>query len=46
MPNLMTLPDAVIYQLDGVREVAWDQTEHVSLTRAFLNDPAAFLRHL
>ncbi|HEU0114639.1 MAG TPA: AAA family ATPase [Thermomicrobiales bacterium] len=47
-PILMALPGAVIYQLDGagLREVAWDQIEHVSLTRAFLNDPAAFLRHL
>jgi predicted ATPase len=47
-PILMALPGAVICQLDGagIREVAWDQIEHVSLTRAFLNDPAAFLRHL
>ncbi|HEX5497762.1 MAG TPA: AAA family ATPase [Thermomicrobiales bacterium] len=47
-PILMALPGAVIYQLDGegMREVVWDQVEHVSLTRAFLNDPAAFLRHL
>jgi predicted ATPase len=47
-PILMALPDAVIYQLDGegIRAVAWDEVEHVSLTRAFLNDPTAFLRHL
>lgn len=44
----MALPGAVIYPLygEGVCEVAWDQIEHVSLTRAFLNDPEAFLRHL
>jgi predicted ATPase len=47
-PILMALPGATVYQLDGdgIREAAWDQIEHVSLTRAFLNDPAAFLRHL
>ena len=26
--------------------VAWDELEHVSLTRDFLNDPDSFLRHL
>jgi predicted ATPase len=26
--------------------VAYDDLEHVALTRAFLNNPAAYLRHL
>lgn len=47
-PILMALPGATILQLgDGpARPVAWDDVEHVSVTRAFLNSPEAFLRHL
>lgn len=47
-PILMALPGAVILSFDRapVREVAYDEVEHVSLTRDFLNRPEAFLKHL
>nr|MBA3416223.1 ABC transporter ATP-binding protein [Chloroflexia bacterium] len=42
------LPGATILSLDDghVRPVAWDDLDHVRVTRQFLNDPEAFLRHL
>jgi predicted ATPase len=47
-PLLMAVPGAAIYSLDGgaPRRIAWDDLEHVAVTRDFLNDPGAFLRHL
>jgi predicted ATPase len=47
-PLLMAFPGAAIYSLDGgaPRPVAWNDLEHVSLTRDFLNDPDAYLRRL
>jgi predicted ATPase len=47
-PLLMAFPDAAIYSLDGGAplRVAWNDLEHVALTRDFLNDPGAFLRRL
>jgi predicted ATPase len=47
-PILMAFPGARILSLDAfpVREVAYDEVEHVSLTRAFLRNPDSFLRHL
>ena len=47
-PILMALPDATILLAeDGrLRPVAWNDLEHVRVTRAFLNDPAATLRRL
>ena len=47
-PILMAYPEARIYQIeDGILQtVAYDQLEHVQLTRDFLNNPAQFLRHL
>jgi predicted ATPase len=47
-PILMAFPGARIYSLDGgtPRRVAWDDLEHVALTRDFLNDPDMYLRHL
>jgi predicted ATPase len=47
-PILMAFPGAMIYNLDGgtPRRVAWGDLEHVALTRDFLSDPDAFLRHL
>jgi len=47
-PILMALPGADILSFDHapVRRVAYDEVEHVSLTRDFLNNPEAFLRHL
>jgi predicted ATPase len=47
-PILMAFPGARILSFDAfpVREVAYDEVEHVSLTRAFLRSPESFLRHL
>ena len=47
-PLLMAYPGAAIYSLDGgaATPVAWNELEHVALTRDFLNDPELFLRHL
>lgn len=47
-PILMAYPKATILSFDGetIREVAYDETEHVSITRSFLNKPEQYLRHL
>src|SRR5687768_11699774 len=47
-PIVMALPGADILSFDQqpVRRVPYEEVEHVSLTRDFLNNPEAFLRHL
>ena len=47
-PMLICYPGATIYQFDenGVRETGYEETEHFSLTKSFLNNPAVYLRHL
>ena len=47
-PILMATPDAVIFNFDASppAPVEWDDVEHVNITRAFLNHPESFLRHL
>jgi predicted ATPase len=47
-PLLMAYPDALIYQLDttGFRRVAYQETEHFQLTKAFLDSPERYFRHL
>ena len=47
-PILLALPGAHICEFtgDGMRRVAYDELEHVTLTRAFLHDPVAFTRRL
>ena len=47
-PLLMAYPDACIYQCgaDGVMPVAYDDTEHVRVTRDFLANPARMLQGL
>jgi predicted ATPase len=47
-PILMALPDSTIFSFDSypVSQIAWEDVEHVAITRAFLNDPESFLRHL
>jgi predicted ATPase len=47
-PILMAYPGAAILSFDHTppKEISYDETEHVSLTKAFLNNPEAFLRHL
>jgi len=47
-PILLGYPDAAILQLgdDGIRAIAFDEAPQVELTRAFLDEPQRFLRHL
>jgi len=47
-PIVLAYPEATIYRLDeqGIGQVQYDQTEHVLLTRDFLNDRHRFLRRL
>jgi predicted ATPase len=47
-PILMAYPDATILQFGKgeITPVRYDEVEHVSVTKAFLKNPAAFLRHL
>ncbi len=47
-PILMALPDSEILLLEGdaIGAVAYEEVEHVSVTKAFLNDPSRFLRRL
>lgn len=47
-PILMAIPGARLFELrrDGVHETSFDEIDHVRTLRAFLDDPAAFLRHL
>ncbi|MBX7218516.1 MAG: AAA family ATPase [Blastocatellia bacterium] len=47
-PIIMAFPGAKILSLDSlpIQEVAYDDLEHVRLTRDFLNQPERFLRHL
>jgi predicted ATPase len=47
-PILLAFPNATIYTFDdgAPRRVAFEDLEHVRLTRDFLNNPDAFLRHL
>jgi predicted ATPase len=47
-PILMATPGADIRLFDGetIRTVAYDEVEHVRVTRDFLNAPERYLRHL
>jgi predicted ATPase len=47
-PILLAYPNAKIYSFDSapVAAVTYDELEHVTLTRAFLNDPERFLRKI
>ncbi len=47
-PILLACPNAAIWSFDTtpIQRVAYEDLEHVTLTRDFLNDPGAFLRHL
>jgi len=47
-PILLTFPGATIYQLTdgGIGTVKCEETDAFKLTRAFLNRPEQFLRHL
>ena len=47
-PIVLAYPGATIYTFDRTppERIAFDELEHVSLTRAFLSDPHAYLRHI
>jgi len=47
-PMLICYPGAAIYQFDedGVRETSYEETEHFTLTKSFLNNPEMYFRHL
>ncbi|MDP8238411.1 MAG: AAA family ATPase [Candidatus Hatepunaea meridiana] len=47
-PILMAFPDATILSFDDskIKQMDYDKIEHVTITRAFLNDPESFLRRL
>jgi predicted ATPase len=47
-PILLAYPGATILSFDRqpIERMSYEDLEHVTLTRAFLNDPEAFLRHL
>ncbi|MBE7528318.1 MAG: AAA family ATPase [Ardenticatenaceae bacterium] len=47
-PILMAYPGAAILSFDyaPARHVTYEELEHVTVTRSFLNDPEAYLRHL
>jgi predicted ATPase len=47
-PILLAYPGAVLLSFDSIpiERVAYDQLEHVALTREFLNDPVRYLRHI
>lgn len=47
-PLLLAFPGAKIYELseDGIDEIAYDDVEHVKMTRDFLNRPSNYLDRL
>ncbi|GGH24034.1 AAA family ATPase [Mucilaginibacter phyllosphaerae] len=47
-PMLICYPGAAIYQFDedGVHETTYQETEHFTLTKSFLDNPQLYLRHL
>ena len=47
-PIIMAYPGATIISLDElpIKEVNYNDLEHVNLTRSFLNDPDSYLRYL
>ena len=47
-PIVLAYPGATIYMLDanGISAVRYDETEHVSLTRDFLNERERFLTRI
>lgn len=47
-PILMGFPGATLYQIreEGMEQVAYKETDHYRITKAFLDDPEYYLRHL
>ncbi len=44
-PILMAYPDALIYECgqEGIRTVAYEDTEHYAVTKSFLENPSRML---
>lgn len=47
-PILMGFPEAVIYEIqeEGMKSVAYKETDHYRITKTFLDNPDYYLRHL
>ena len=47
-PIILAFPEAQIlfFNQGKIREVKYEELEHVQLTKDFLNNPDSFLRHL
>jgi len=47
-PILMAYPDATIYHFSesGIEEVSYEETEHYTITKEFLNKPEKMLKYL
>lgn len=47
-PMLLAYPDATIYEItpNSMEKTDLEDTEHYTVTKSFLNNPAAYLRHL
>jgi predicted ATPase len=47
-PILMGIPGALLYEIreDGMEQVEFNDTEHYRITKAFLDNPQVYLRHL
>ena len=47
-PIILSYPGAVLFSFDGdtIREIAYRESEHYLLTRAFLNSPERYFKHL
>ena len=47
-PILMGIPDAALYEIgdEGMKRVAYTETDHYRITKRFLVDPESYLRHL
>jgi predicted ATPase len=44
----MGIPGALLYEIrdDGIHRVEFADTEHYRITKTFLDNPQAYLRHL
>lgn len=47
-PILIGIPGASLYEIqdDGMQEVTFKETDHYRITKAFLDNPESYLRHL
>ena len=48
LPMLMALPDTTILSFDErpLQPIPYEELEHITLTRSFLNNPDQYLRYL